>query len=268
MELYEPNANTLILRPDLRARQSVEEGRRVFPWLVGGLILSLGLWLLLRLGGNWPIFSPGGAYAIVTGLVIYIVGGVCCFSMIFLFIQPWVSPLTTCELDKEAGLAKIAVQGIWRWQSAGRGITCSLQDLGAVVLKKEYEGPVWLGLQLPNKVVKLGSSSGDKSNLGAMITKVSRISLDPNHPLGAEASMPLSAIAGQVSHFLEIPLLIDLGAEERLIQIPQAFSADSHVIPLCCPRCGAPLPDIRPGMASLRCGYCDTNMQITSEAAV
>jgi hypothetical protein len=259
MRLLEHTDTLLTLRPDRMAERRAEETRRATPWLVGGLAFSVGLWLLLRTGRNWPALAPGGAFSIAIMLVIYLLGGTCGLMLVFMLIQSWLRPLVSCVLDRGTGVARVTAWGFWNWMPA-RQSTYVPGEIGAILLWNEHEGPVWPGLQIAGKRVKLGSSLGNTTQLGSMITTISQLGADSAQSGGA--GQPLSTIAEKMSQFLAIPLIIDLGAAERLVQLPQSALTQAEVIPINCPRCGAPLPGIRVGMGSLQCAYCGTNMRV------
>ncbi len=239
-----------------------DEYRRAFPWGVGATVFAAILWLLLQMAlpnGMDPVFSP----------VIFVIGGLGIFVTAMALGKFWISPIVTCSLDKQRGLATITQRGALRWPPERRQ-TFPLEKIHAVLLWKEHEGPVWLGLQVHNrKKLRLRSNTapsirggaGDQILLRKMIEQVQQV----GSGISAQNNPPkysLDELAQEIGCFLGVPVMMDLGLGERWIQLAAQPAGVVEVTPLSCPRCGGSLPAIQPGQDYLHCTYCGVGLAI------
>src|SRR5512138_771295 len=105
-----------ILQPSPNLVWNDDELRRAMPWLIGCILLAVGLWLLLQIGQDWPALASGRPLAVSFSLGVYCFGAFGLSTTGFAVYQVWVNAPLTCRLDKPRGLATLTRRSLFSWQ--------------------------------------------------------------------------------------------------------------------------------------------------------
>lgn len=186
------------------------------------------------------IFRPENIL-IVIAFVVFFIGSIPSgptfripFWWIFVFIAVFVWAIVNneiifdCTIDKESEVILAKVRAAWRL-GIPRIIKISFHEVNNLVLQKTGKWDPKLYLQLESKTISF-------------------------------AGKGTAQLAEEISDFLEVPLYIELESE-RVTRLPfKANAEDVGISATPCPKCGAPLPRIYPGLNNVKCTHCGMTM--------